>query len=187
VLKIFLWSERDWGFNASSKCEGGAYMNGLNPNDGTSRLLKFVCVLSISFILITVFVSGNVYAQGDPEPEESIIQAAKGTLEKMGISLGNNLGKVRNQASTWAFSARVGDTAKALNFGLGLAEPRPTPVKSGAEIFLTVGPKGKVTFYVDSQNKMKNNRNSSTSVLINKDIVLNDIVIQTASFPAVER
>ena len=87
----------------------------------------------------------------------------------------------------WAFSARVGDTAKALNLGLGLAEPRPTPVKSGTEIFLTVGAKGKVTFYVDSQNKMKNDRNSSTVVLINKDIILDDIVILSASFPAVER
>ncbi len=150
-------------------------------------LFRSVCALSLSFILIAVFVSGNVYAQGDPEPEESIVQAAKSALGKMGISLGNNLGKVRNEASTWVFSAKIGDTAKALNLGVGLAEPRPTPVKSGTEIFLTVGPKGKVTFYIDSQNKMRNNRNSSTSVSINKDVILNDIVIQSASFPAVER
>jgi len=162
-------------------------MKALNPHYGKNMLFRSVCALSLSFILIAVFVSGNVYAQGDPEPEESIVQAAKSALGKMGISLGNNLGKVRNEASTWVFSAKIGDTAKALNLGVGLAEPRPTPVKSGTEIFLTVGPKGKVTFYIDSQNKMRNNRNSSTSVSINKDVILNDIVIQSASFPAVER
>ena len=163
-------------------------MKVFNPYDGKNRLVRLVCALSFSFILIAVIVSGNVFAQEEEEdPGDGIMQAAKRTLGKMGISLGNNLGKVRNEASTWIFSAKIGDTAKALNLGLGLAEPRPTPVKSGTEIFLTVGPKGKVTFYVDSQNKMKNNRNSSTSVSINKDVILNDIVIQSASFPAVER
>lgn len=154
----------------------------------------------LGWILIGLFIAmlgilpgsfssdGKLWAQEEEEgtdPPDEALSKAKRTLQEMGMRLGENLGRVGNlRDMKFAFSAKISDSQKALNKGFGLAEPRPTPVKSGTSLSVVIDAKGKVTFFVDSQNKLLDNQNQSTSIALNKSTVPSEVVVSTSAFPS---
>ena len=129
---------------------------------------------------------GNLWGQEEDEPEPSTraLSKAKRTLQEMGMSLGDNLGQVGNlRDMKFAFSVKISDSQKALSKGFGLADPRPTPVKSGTSLSIVIDTEGKVTFFVDSQNKLLDSQNQSTSIALNKSVIPSEVVVSTSAFP----
>jgi hypothetical protein len=132
---------------------------------------------------------GKLWAQAQEEeegdPSSKALSVAKRTLQNMGMELGDKIGRVGNvRDMKFAYTAKISNSQKALSKGFGLAEPRPTPVKSGTALSVVIDAKGKVTFFVDSQNKLKNSQNQSTSIAIDKAIVPSGVVVSSTSFPS---
>ena len=164
-----------------------------NPSETAILRLVMVMVLVLMLgILPGSFSSdGKLWAQEEEEEEEGTeptdeaLSKAKRTLQEMGMSLGNNLGRVGNVRDTrFAYSAKISDSQKALSKGFSLAEPRPTPVKSGTTLSVVIDAKGKVIFFVDSQNKLLDSQNQSTSIALNKSTVPSEVNVSTSAFPS---
>lgn len=129
---------------------------------------------------------GNLWGQEEDEPEPSTgaLSKAKRTLQEMGMRLGDNLGQVGNlRDMKFAFSVKISDSQKALSKGFGLAEPRPTPVKSGTSLSIVIDANGKITFFINSQNKLLDSQNQSTSIALNKSVIPSEVVVSNSAFP----
>jgi hypothetical protein len=154
-------------------------------------LLKRAWCIFIGMALIMTALNVPLFSQEDPDPDEipsASLTAAKAVLQKMGISLRSELGKASSLARTWVFSAKITDPEKAFKFGFqARSSSGPARVASGTEIFLTVGLKGKVTFYVDSQNKMRTQTNNTLSVTIIESQLASEVGVENSSFPAFAR
>ena len=156
------------------------------------RLLTVtILVLMLGFSPGSFLYDGKLWAQEEDEDEEEkdppaeALSRAKRTLQEMGIRLADSLGRVGNvRDMQFAFSAKISDSQKALDNGFGLAEPRPTPLKNGTTLSVVIDAKGKVTFFVDSQNKLKDSKNGSTSIAIDKNAVPNAVAVSSSSFPS---
>jgi hypothetical protein len=152
-------------------------------------------IVVITLVLMTGFFSGSfssdgkLWAQAQEEEEENlssrVLSVAKRTLQNMGMELGGKIGRAGNvRDMKFAYAAKISDSQKALSKGFGLAEPRPTPVKSGTSLSIVIDANGKVTFFVDSQNKLKNSQNQSTSIAIDKAAVPSGVAVSSTSFPS---
>jgi hypothetical protein len=155
------------------------------------RLLAvFAIVLMLGFLPGSFFSDGKLWAQEEDEeektdPTDGALSRAKRTLQEMGMRLGDNLGRVGNKRDMkFAFSAKISDSQRALSKGFGLAEPRPTPVKNGTALAVVIDAKGKVTFFVNSQNILKDSKNGSTSIAIDKSAVPSAVTVSSSSFPS---
>ncbi len=150
-----------------------------------------VLVLMTGFLSGSFSSDGKLWAQSEDEEEDlnkNALSVAKRTLQNLGMELGDKLGRVGNVRDIkFAYSAKVSDSQKALSKGFGLAEPRPTPLKSGTTLSVVIDAKGKVTFFVDSQNKLKNSQNQSTSIAIDKAVIPSGVVVSSTSFPSVAK
>ena len=147
-------------------------------------LVVFAIVLMLGFFSGSFSSDGKLWAQ-EEDPPESAVSKAKRTLQEMGMRLGDNLGRVGNKRDMqFAFSAKISDAQKALSKGFGLAEPRPTPVKNGTSLAIVIDAKGKVTFFVNSQNILKDSKNGSTSIAIDKSAVPSAVTVSSSSFPS---
>jgi hypothetical protein len=151
-------------------------------------------IVVIAFVLMMGFLSGSFSSDGmlwaqseeEGEPPPAALSVSKRTLQNLGMELGDKIGRVGNvRDMKFAYTAKISDSQKALSKGFGLAEPRPTPVKSGTTLSVVIDAKGKVTFFVDSQNKLKNSQNQSTSIAIDKAVVPSGVVVSSTSFPSV--
>ena len=144
----------------------------------------FIIVLGISPGSFSL--DGILLAQEEEEvPTPVALSVAKRALQDLGMELGDKIGRVGNvRDMKFAYAAKISDSQKALSKGFGLAEPRPTPVKSGTTLSVVIDAKGKVTFFVDSQNKLKNSQNQSTSIAIDKASVPSGVVVSDTSFPS---
>lgn len=145
------------------------------------------------FIIVLGFSPGSFSSDGmlwaqseeEGEPPPAALSVAKRTLQNLGMELGDKIARVGNvRDMKFAYAAKISDSQKALSKGFGLAEPRPTPVKSGTTLSVVIDAKGKVTFFVDSQNKLKNSQNQSTSIAIDKAVVPSGVVVSSTSFPS---
>jgi hypothetical protein len=147
----------------------------------------FIIVLGI--FPVSFSSDGKLWAQSQEEEEDldtKVLSVAKRTLQNMGMELGDKIGRVGNvRDMKFAYAAKISDSQKALSKGFGLAEPRPTPVKSGTGLSVVIDAKGKVTFFVDSQNKLKNSQNQSTSIAIDKAVIPSGVAVSSSSFPSV--
>jgi len=154
-------------------------------------IMKKACFAFVGMALIMTALNVPLFSQDETEPEgipPSTLTKAKTVLQKMGISLQSELGKASSISRTWIFSAKISDPEKAFKFGFqatsnaGLAR-----VANGTEIFLALGPKGKITLFVDSQNRIKNQTNESLSVSVVKNQLASGVEVMTSSFPAFTR
>jgi hypothetical protein len=164
-------------------------MKGLNRRAILGWIFVGLFVIMMGILPGSFSSDGMLWAQAQEEEEEDLgkdaLSVAKRTLQNMGMELGDKMGRVENlRDMKFAYTAKISDSQKALSKGFGLAEPRPTPVKSGTTLSVVIDAKGKVTFFMDSQNKLKNSNNQSTSIAIDKAGVPSDVVVSSTSFPS---
>lgn len=154
-------------------------MKVLNQRNFLGRLLKRVGVILPAFCIIAllILINHNSWSQSRTD-----LETAKALLQKMGINAVQI--QYRCEGNEVIFSAVISNPELAFKKGLGLADPRPTPVHERTKVNFSIGSRGRVTFYLDSQNRMKNTSNQSTSVHINKDLLPQGIEISHGSFQA---
>jgi len=164
-------------------------MKNLEERTCLRPIVVIFLVLMMGFMSGSFSSDGKLWAQSEDEEEDlnkNALSVAKRALQNLGMELGDKLGRVGNvRDMKFAYSAKISDSQKALSKGFGLAEPRPTPVKSGTSLSVVIDAKGKVTFFVDSQNMLKNSQNQSTSIAIDKAAVSSGVAVSNASFPSV--
>lgn len=120
------------------------------------------------------------------------ISKAKHTLGKMGIAVeGQQLGSQPVSTPAAVIKApregRVEDPEQALKSGIDfskLADPRPTPVQPGTKVYFAIGDRGKVIFYLNEWNMMKDTSNQPTPVHVNPGLLPPAIEVNYGSFPA---
>jgi len=118
-------------------------------------------------------------------PTSAALTKAKRTLQEMGMKLGDNLGRVGDSGDAkFAFAAEISDPQRALDKGFGLADPRPTPLQSGTSLSIVMDADGRITFFVDSSNRLLDSRNQSTSIALNKRSVPSEVAVSTNAFPS---
>jgi len=81
----------------------------------------------------------------------------------------------------------VEDPKKAFESGINLAslaDPRPTPVQPGTKVYFIIKDKGKIVFYLNEWNMMKDTANQPTPVYVNPGLLPPDIEVNYGSFPA---
>jgi hypothetical protein len=160
-----------------------------------TSVIFFLKKASFAFVgtaLIVAALNVPAFSQVETEPEEMLHPAslteAKTVLQKMGISLQSELGKATSLARTWVFSAKITDPEKAFNSGFQVTSKAGSArVANGTEIFLTVGYKGEVTLFVNSQNKLRSQANQLLSVSIVKSQLVFGVEVKSSSFPAFTR
>lgn len=119
------------------------------------------------------------------------INKAKQVLSKMGIAIeGLQVGSLSPSASAALIKApregRVENPKQALESGInlaGLADPRPTPVEPGTKVYFIIKDQGKIVFYLNEWNMMKNTNNQPTPVHVNPGLLPADIEVNYGSFP----
>jgi hypothetical protein len=163
-------------------------MKNLEERESLRIIVVIALILMMGFLSGSFSSDGKLWAQSEEEEEElnkNALSVAKRTLQNLGMELGDKLGRVGNvRDMKFAYSAKISDSQRALSKGFGLAEPRPTPVKSGTTLSVVIDTKGKVTFFVDSQSKLKNSQNQSTSIAIDKAVIPSGVAVSSTSFPS---
>jgi hypothetical protein len=142
-----------------------------------------------SVLLILGCLAAFTLAAGAQSADD--ISKAKHTLGTMGIAMEGQQSESRSGIAPAAVikaprEGRVEDPKKALKYGIDfsqLADPRPTPVQPGTKVYFTIGDRGKVTFYLNEWNMMKNTSNQPTPVHINPGLLPPDIGVNYGSFP----
>jgi hypothetical protein len=120
------------------------------------------------------------------------INKAKQVLSKMGITMEGLRADGLARSATFVPNVapregRVEKPRQALEFGIGfasLADPRPTPVQPGTKVYFTIGDKGKIVFYLNEWNMMKDTSNQPTPVHVNPTLLSPGIEVNYGSFPA---
>jgi hypothetical protein len=152
---------------------------------------KKACFVFVGMALIMTALNVPLFSQDETDPEEpspSTLIKAKTVLQKMGISLQSELGKATSLAKTWVFSAKITNPDKAFNSGFQVTSGEgPARVSSGTEIFLTVGIKGNITLFIDSENNLRNKENDSLSISIVKSKLVSGVEVKSSSFPSLGR
>jgi hypothetical protein len=129
-----------------------------------------------SFVKLPVLCAAALVILANPtlwSQSRSDLDAAKRTLQKMGIgtSLFDDGQHDDGEANDGIYAGLVEQAKLAFNRGLYLADPRPTPLQPRTRIIFTIGSRGKIILYLDSQNKMKNTRNQATNIHIDKSLL----------------
>ena len=86
------------------------------------------------------------------------------------------------KAGDGIFSALINKPKLAFKRGLGLADPRPTPVQKGTRIFFNIDSRGNVIFRLNSNDYMLNVNNRKTAVYVNRKQLPKEIKISYDPF-----
>lgn len=143
----------------------------------------------VSILLILGFLGAFTLSAGGQSAAD--INKAKQVLSKMGIAIeGLQMGRLSPSASAALIKApregRVENPKQALESGInlaGLADPRPTPVEPGTKVYFIIKDQGKIVFYLNEWNMMKDTGNQPTPVHVNPGLLPPDIEVNYGSFP----
>jgi hypothetical protein len=143
-------------------------------------------------LLLVCLVAFSQMAGGQSAAD---INKAKQVLGKMGIAMEGLQAEGLAHGTTITVTdapreGRVENPRKAVESGIdfaSLADPRPTPVQPGTKVYFIIGDKGKIVFYLNEWNMMKDTSNQPTPVHVNPAILPPGIELSYSTFPARSR